>query len=111
MNNKPVVCVRQRFPSLTAPPPSREWSEVSVYPELCLGVTRRALSRLDATVRNGLDRLKEDGEEMIVVPPLVTFTVRNKIKFELPFLTEMKRMQRYAGMCGATGMNGARPFK
>ncbi|XP_030017525.1 E3 ubiquitin-protein ligase TRIM39-like [Sphaeramia orbicularis] len=59
----------QRFPSLTSPPPSKEWTEISVYPELCVGTLRRALSKLDDTLKNDLDNMKKE---------------------------EMKRMQKYA---------------
>ncbi|XP_060922444.1 E3 ubiquitin-protein ligase TRIM39-like [Limanda limanda] len=61
--------VLQRFPSVTSPPPSRQWTETSVHPELCVGTTRRALSKVGHTLKNELDGLK---------------------------LQEMKRMQKYA---------------
>ncbi|XP_027893733.1 E3 ubiquitin-protein ligase TRIM39-like [Xiphophorus couchianus] len=60
----------QRLPSLVSPPPTnREWTETRIYPELCVGTVRRALSRLDNTVRKDLDVLKKE---------------------------EMRRMQKYA---------------
>ncbi|XP_043952912.1 E3 ubiquitin-protein ligase TRIM39-like isoform X2 [Gambusia affinis] len=60
----------QRLPSLVSPPPTnREWTETRIYPELCVGTVRRALSRLHNTVRKDLDVLKKE---------------------------EMRRMQKYA---------------
>lgn len=59
----------QRFPSVTSPPPTKPWTEISVHPELCVGTTRRALSTLDDALKKELDTLKKE---------------------------EMKRMQKYA---------------
>ncbi|XP_074517985.1 E3 ubiquitin-protein ligase TRIM39-like [Halichoeres trimaculatus] len=59
----------QRLPSLTSPPPSRQWKEIGVHPELCVGTTTKALSKLNVTLQNELDSLKRE---------------------------EMKRMKKYA---------------
>ncbi|XP_038586033.1 E3 ubiquitin-protein ligase TRIM39-like [Micropterus salmoides] len=59
----------QRSPSLMSPPPTREWMEISVHPELCVGTVRRALSKLDDTLKKELQSLKKE---------------------------EMKKMQKYA---------------
>ncbi|KAM3590859.1 uncharacterized protein V6R79_017918 [Siganus canaliculatus] len=59
----------QKTPSLMCPPPTKEWTEISVHPELCVGTVRRALSKLDVALRGDLDRIK---------------------------MEEMKRMQKYA---------------
>uniref|UniRef100_A0A3B4X630 E3 ubiquitin-protein ligase TRIM39-like n=1 Tax=Seriola lalandi dorsalis TaxID=1841481 RepID=A0A3B4X630_SERLL len=48
----------QRVPSLTSPPPTREWKEISVHPELCVGTVSRALSKMDHTLKNELDEMK-----------------------------------------------------
>ncbi|XP_054457944.1 E3 ubiquitin-protein ligase TRIM39-like [Anoplopoma fimbria] len=61
--------VVQKSPSLMSPPPTREWTEIGVNPELCVGTVRGALSKLDDTLRNELDGLKKE---------------------------EMKKMQKYA---------------
>uniref|UniRef100_A0A3P9NX04 Uncharacterized protein n=1 Tax=Poecilia reticulata TaxID=8081 RepID=A0A3P9NX04_POERE len=51
----------QKLPSLVSPPPTnREWSETRIYPELCVGTVRRALSRLDNTLRKDLDIFKKE---------------------------------------------------
>ncbi|XP_076018542.1 E3 ubiquitin-protein ligase TRIM39-like [Genypterus blacodes] len=61
--------VLQMLPALISPPPTREWSELGVHSEPCVGTVRRALSKLDNTLKTQLDRLKEE---------------------------ELKRMQKYA---------------
>ncbi|XP_049425271.1 E3 ubiquitin-protein ligase TRIM39-like [Epinephelus fuscoguttatus] len=61
--------ILQKSPSLMSPPHTREWSEISIHPELCVGAVRRALSKLDDTLKNELDSLKKE---------------------------EIKRMQKYA---------------
>lgn len=52
----------QRFPSLTSPPPTREWKEIGVNSELCVGTMRRALSKVNDTLSNELDNLKKEGK-------------------------------------------------
>ncbi|XP_028330559.1 E3 ubiquitin-protein ligase TRIM39-like [Gouania willdenowi] len=59
----------QIFPTLTSPPPTREWSEINVHPELCVGTVRTALTKLEKSVRTELEALKKE---------------------------EMKRIQKYA---------------
>ncbi|CAN9509576.1 unnamed protein product [Ophioblennius macclurei] len=58
----------QSFPSVTSPPATRDWSEISVHPDLCVGTVRTALSKLNANLKKELDDLKKE---------------------------EMKRMQKY----------------
>nr|XP_057924335.1 E3 ubiquitin-protein ligase TRIM39-like [Doryrhamphus excisus] len=48
----------QRSPLMTSPPPTREWAEISINPEICIGTARRALSQLEAALRNELDSVK-----------------------------------------------------
>ncbi|XP_008277909.1 E3 ubiquitin-protein ligase TRIM39-like [Stegastes partitus] len=55
----------QRLPSLTSPPPTRQWTEISVHPELCVGTLRRTLSKLDDSLKKELDTLKEDEMTMM----------------------------------------------
>ncbi|KAM9335772.1 E3 ubiquitin-protein ligase TRIM39-like [Symphorus nematophorus] len=68
-NTQDHLHLLQRSPSLTSPPPTREWKEINVHPELCVGTMRTALSKVDNTLRNTLDSLKKE---------------------------EMKKMQKYA---------------
>ncbi|TKS93114.1 Zinc finger protein RFP [Collichthys lucidus] len=68
-NTEDHLHLLQRSPSLMSPPPTKEWMEISVHPELIVGTARKALSKVDYTVKNELDRLKTE---------------------------EMKKMQKYA---------------
>ncbi|XP_054656922.1 zinc finger protein RFP-like isoform X2 [Dunckerocampus dactyliophorus] len=54
------VNVGQRFPLLTSPPPTREWAEISVNPEICVGTARRALSQLEAALKSELESVKTE---------------------------------------------------
>lgn len=61
-NNAQISSFSQRSPSLMSPPPTKEWMEISVHPELIVGTARKALSKVDDTVKNELDRLKTEGK-------------------------------------------------
>ncbi|KAM9426130.1 E3 ubiquitin-protein ligase TRIM39-like [Pholidichthys leucotaenia] len=50
----------QRLPSVTSSPPAREWREINVHPELCVGTVRRVLSKMDGTLQNEMDNLKKE---------------------------------------------------
>nr|XP_015830354.2 E3 ubiquitin-protein ligase TRIM39 [Nothobranchius furzeri]XP_054603419.1 E3 ubiquitin-protein ligase TRIM39 [Nothobranchius furzeri]XP_054603420.1 E3 ubiquitin-protein ligase TRIM39 [Nothobranchius furzeri] len=50
----------QSVPSLVSPPPTREWADISIHPELCVGTVRRALSKLDHMLKNELLCLKKE---------------------------------------------------
>ncbi|XP_061525728.1 E3 ubiquitin-protein ligase TRIM39-like isoform X1 [Phycodurus eques] len=50
----------KRFPELTSPPPTREWAEINLCPEHCVGTSRRALSQLIAALTSELEGLKTD---------------------------------------------------
>ncbi|XP_051917543.1 E3 ubiquitin-protein ligase TRIM39-like isoform X2 [Hippocampus zosterae] len=69
MDTDDHLILLQRFPSLTSAPPTREWAEISVHTEQCVGTSRRALSKMVAALRSELEGLQTD---------------------------EMKRMQSYA---------------
>lgn len=43
-------------------PSSREWMEIGVNPELCVGTVRRTLSKVNNTLMNELDCLKKEGK-------------------------------------------------
>lgn len=49
-----------------SPPPTREWMEISVHPELCVGTVRRALSKLDDTLKKELQSLKKEGKSPVL---------------------------------------------
>lgn len=52
----------QKLPSLTSPPATKDWTEIRVPSELCVGSLRAALTKLDDTVGRELDTIK--GEEI-----------------------------------------------
>uniref|UniRef100_A0A8K9Y4Z9 E3 ubiquitin-protein ligase TRIM39-like n=1 Tax=Oncorhynchus mykiss TaxID=8022 RepID=A0A8K9Y4Z9_ONCMY len=45
------------FPCLCTPPPTKDWSEISVHSDLCLGNARRAVSLLEETVVTAKNKL------------------------------------------------------
>ncbi|MBN3320129.1 A33 protein, partial [Atractosteus spatula] len=47
----------QSFPSLCSPPHPKDWSDIPVHPDLCLGAVRRAVCQLE-------DRLREEVEKV-----------------------------------------------
>ncbi|XP_045064442.1 E3 ubiquitin-protein ligase TRIM39-like [Coregonus clupeaformis] len=49
----------QSFPSLCTPPPIRDWSEISVHSDLCVGTVRRAVSQLEETLNKEMEKLPE----------------------------------------------------
>ena len=59
----------QSFPSLSTPPHTKDWSEISVHSGLSVGAVRRAVSQLEETLNKEMEKLSE---------------------------TELKRIQQYA---------------
>ncbi|XP_045064808.1 E3 ubiquitin-protein ligase TRIM39-like [Coregonus clupeaformis] len=49
----------QSFPSLGTPPSTKDWSEISVHSDLCMGTVRRAVSQLDETLNKEMEKLPE----------------------------------------------------
>ncbi|KAM9402451.1 E3 ubiquitin-protein ligase TRIM47-like [Salvelinus alpinus] len=47
----------QSFPSLCTPPPTKVWSEISVYSDLCVGTVRRAVSHVEETIVSEVKKL------------------------------------------------------
>ncbi|XP_041709196.1 E3 ubiquitin-protein ligase TRIM39-like isoform X2 [Coregonus clupeaformis] len=47
----------QSFPSLCSPPLTKDWSEISVHSDLCVGTVRRAVSQLEETLMSEMKRL------------------------------------------------------
>ncbi|XP_005748000.1 E3 ubiquitin-protein ligase TRIM39-like [Pundamilia nyererei] len=68
-NTEDHLHLLQHLPSITSPPPTKEWMEINIPPELCVGTVRRALSKVERTLMNEMENLKKE---------------------------EMKRMQKYA---------------
>ncbi|XP_067110302.1 E3 ubiquitin-protein ligase TRIM39-like [Osmerus mordax] len=59
----------QSFPSLSTPPHTKDWSEISVHSGLSVGAVRRAVSQLEETLNKEMEKLSD---------------------------TELKRIQQYA---------------
>ncbi|XP_071188721.1 E3 ubiquitin-protein ligase TRIM39-like [Salvelinus alpinus] len=49
----------QSFPSLCTPPDTRDWSEISVHSDLCVGTVRKAVSQLEETLNKEMEKLPE----------------------------------------------------
>ncbi|KAM6949514.1 E3 ubiquitin-protein ligase TRIM39-like [Aplochiton taeniatus] len=49
----------QSFSSLSSPPPTKNWSEISVHSELCVGTVRKAVSKLVDTINDLEKKLSE----------------------------------------------------
>ncbi|XP_029597735.1 E3 ubiquitin-protein ligase TRIM39 isoform X1 [Salmo trutta] len=49
----------QSCPSLCTPPPTKDWSEISVYSDMCVGTVRRAVSQLEETLNKEMEKLPE----------------------------------------------------
>ncbi|XP_008277956.1 E3 ubiquitin-protein ligase TRIM39 [Stegastes partitus] len=47
------------FPALSTPPSVKDWSETSVPTDACVGMIRRSVSKLEATLNEMIDKLSE----------------------------------------------------
>lgn len=45
-------------------PSIRTWNEIGVYPKLCMGTMRRALSKVHSTLMKEMDDLKKEGNSV-----------------------------------------------
>ncbi|XP_069044925.1 E3 ubiquitin-protein ligase TRIM39-like [Lepisosteus oculatus] len=55
----------QSFPSLCSPPHPKDWSDITVHPDLCLGAVRRAVCQLEDRLREEVKRLSEEEFERL----------------------------------------------
>ena len=55
-----VLC--QYFPPLSAPLPTRDWSQVGVHSDIYIGTVRRAFSKLVDTCHDLEKKLSSDGQ-------------------------------------------------
>ncbi|XP_069044937.1 E3 ubiquitin-protein ligase TRIM39-like [Lepisosteus oculatus] len=55
----------QSFPSLCSPPHPKDWSDIPVHPDLCLGAVRRAVCQLEDRLREEVKRLSEEEFERL----------------------------------------------
>ncbi|XP_078137950.1 E3 ubiquitin-protein ligase TRIM39 [Centroberyx gerrardi] len=49
----------QSFPALSTPPSVKDWSGTNVPTDMCVGITRRAVSKLQATLNEMINKLAE----------------------------------------------------
>lgn len=61
-DNISVSLLWQSSPGLVSPPTTKEWTEICICPDLCVGTVRRALSNLEDTFKKELENLKEEGK-------------------------------------------------
>ncbi|XP_071315163.1 E3 ubiquitin-protein ligase TRIM39 [Trachinotus anak] len=54
------------FPALSTPPSVKDWSETSVPTDICVGMIRRSVSKLEATLNEMIDKLAESEIKKIV---------------------------------------------
>lgn len=69
----------QTFSSLTSPPPTREWMEIGIHPELCVGTVRRALSKVNNVLQSELDSLKKDGKVNFYCSIVLKYSNKGKL--------------------------------
>uniref|UniRef100_A0A3B3CQ32 Si:dkey-46i9.6 n=1 Tax=Oryzias melastigma TaxID=30732 RepID=A0A3B3CQ32_ORYME len=53
------LCGSQSFPALSTPPSVKDWSETSVPTDTCVGMIRRTVCNLEATLTEMIDKLSE----------------------------------------------------
>ncbi|KAM3857786.1 E3 ubiquitin-protein ligase TRIM39-like [Diretmus argenteus] len=55
----------QKFPSLSSPPSTKDWSEVVVHSDTCVGAVRRAVARIEELLQPTLKKLSiQEHEQM-----------------------------------------------
>ncbi|XP_029025465.1 uncharacterized protein LOC114867180 [Betta splendens] len=54
------------FPALSTPPSVKDWTETSVPTDMCIGMIRRSVSKLEATLNEMIDKLAESEIQKIV---------------------------------------------
>ncbi|XP_003976420.2 E3 ubiquitin-protein ligase TRIM39-like [Takifugu rubripes] len=60
LNSEDHLHLLQRSQFLMTAPSIRTWNETGVYPKLCMGMMRRALSKVHNTLMNEMDYLKKE---------------------------------------------------
>uniref|UniRef100_A0A3P9CZQ0 Si:dkey-46i9.6 n=1 Tax=Maylandia zebra TaxID=106582 RepID=A0A3P9CZQ0_9CICH len=62
----PLGCIfLQSFPALSTPPSVKDWSETSVPTDTCVGMIRKLVSKLEATLTEMIDKLSDSGRTSI----------------------------------------------
>lgn len=60
-------CGPQSFPALCTPPSVKDWSETSVPTDTCVGMIRRTVCHLEATLTEMIDKLLENGGKILLL--------------------------------------------
>uniref|UniRef100_A0A665VIV7 Si:dkey-46i9.6 n=1 Tax=Echeneis naucrates TaxID=173247 RepID=A0A665VIV7_ECHNA len=55
------------FPALSVPPYVKDWTGTSVPTEMCVGMIRRSVSKLEATLNEMIDKLAESGSNSLLL--------------------------------------------
>lgn len=59
-----VFCLSlQSFPVLSATPSVKDWSGTNVATDVCIGMIRRSVSKLETTLEEIIDKLSDSGRE------------------------------------------------
>lgn len=57
-----TICIVQNWASITCLSEMKDWSQVTVETDPCIGVTRRALSDMMENIRAEVNRLSKSGK-------------------------------------------------
>lgn len=57
----PLSITTQKFPTLCTHPPTKDWSGTRVHTEQCVGTIRRAVTRLEDTLEEEIEKMAANG--------------------------------------------------
>lgn len=57
----------KNFPALSGSPSVKDWSETSVSPDICVGMIRKSVTKLETTLQEMTDKLAESGEIYFII--------------------------------------------